>query len=66
MVELEYHNLATPNEIIELSDGHQWLLKTVRRKFYGEFLSELITLVMPEFNLNITKEETTRHYVFLI
>lgn len=49
MVELECHNFAIPNEIIDLIGGHQWLLETTRGKFYGEFSNEWLKLAMPEF-----------------
>lgn len=38
MVELGYHNFAIPNQIIDLSNDHQWLLKTIWVKsLWGTF-----------------------------
>lgn len=49
MVELECHNSAISNEIIDQTDGDQWLLETIRRKFYGELSNEWLKLAMPGF-----------------
>ena len=38
MIELEHHYFATPNELMDLGNNHEWLLTTQKRKITKHYV----------------------------